>query len=145
MQLRCNLDAIDAIKMHLRFSIDAIRCALYRKALPSWVKLGPWLLFPVVVGWVEWLEKLRIKLSQLSTMVEVEVEAELGKCFVNIMFKVYLYKVECILPSLYTEIHNQLMHSSTKMVLFCSHHSPPICSSPEHGQVLEHHSNLPHN
>ena len=26
-----------------------------------------------------WLDKLKIKLSQLSTLVEVEVEAELGK------------------------------------------------------------------
>ena len=32
-----------------------------------------------VVGWVGGVEKLRIKLSQLSTKVEVEVEAELGK------------------------------------------------------------------
>ena len=32
------------------------------------------------MGWsgVEWLEKSKIKLSQLSTKVEVEVEAELG-------------------------------------------------------------------
>ena len=32
------------------------------------------------VGWVGgWEEKWRIRLSQLSTLVEVEVEAELGK------------------------------------------------------------------
>ena len=31
-----------------------------------------------VVGWVGGVEKLRIKLSQLSTKVEVEVEAEFG-------------------------------------------------------------------
>ena len=30
-------------------------------------------------GWVGGVDKLRIKLSQLSTKVEVEVEAELGK------------------------------------------------------------------
>ena len=29
-------------------------------------------------GWVGGVDKLRIKLSQLSTKVEVEVEAELG-------------------------------------------------------------------
>ena len=34
-----------------------------------------------VVGGVGWLDKLKIKLSQLSTLVEVEVDAELGNDF----------------------------------------------------------------
>ena len=37
------------------------------------------------MGWggVGWLDKLKIKLSQLSTLVEVEVEAELGNYLDN--------------------------------------------------------------
>ena len=34
-------------------------------------------------GWLGGVEKLRIKLSQLSTKVEVEVEAELGNILVG--------------------------------------------------------------
>ena len=40
--------------------------------------LGGW-----VGGWVGGVDKLRIKLSQLSTKVEVEVEAELGNRRLN--------------------------------------------------------------
>ena len=38
---------------------------------------------------MEWLDKLKIKLSQLSTLVEVEVEAELGNIFRHFK-KIYL-------------------------------------------------------
>ena len=71
--------------MQFRFNLDAIRCNLYGIALPSILEIGSCYFFGR--GWVGGVggcvggleEKWRLKLSQLPTEVEVEVEAELGK------------------------------------------------------------------